>query len=215
NLNGGTLKTDRIDIRGNGFFEWGAATLTVREPNRGSNGNGIEIEVVGNNGNLATSTGSVLDLGDVYTSNGLNFDKLDMNGRTLDLTAAGDTLEIWRYVSAFRPGGSNTSATYEIKLINSPSILGEFDDVTGPGPDFQYFGVYSSAQVATLGLTPANIPRNRGFIDYRADGAYFVFNVAGQVPEPSTGIFLLFGTMLLRGVSVMRRNKRIRTTYPS
>ncbi|MFT7513392.1 MAG: hypothetical protein ACI9QL_002605 [Candidatus Omnitrophota bacterium] len=213
NLNGGTLRTDRIEIRAGGNFEWGAGTLTMEEPNQGANGNGIEIEIVGANNNLATSAGSVLDLGDVYKSNGINFDKLDLNGGALDLTAVGDTLEIWRYVTAFRPGGSNTSATYEIKLINSPSITGEFDNVTGPGPDFQYFGVYSSAQVATLGLTPTNLPRNRGFIDYRADGAYFVFNVAGQVPEPSTGLFLLFGTMMLRSVSMMRRNQRERRRY--
>ncbi|MFP6906980.1 MAG: hypothetical protein VCG02_17300 [Verrucomicrobiota bacterium] len=209
NLNGGTLRTDKIDIRSTGTFNWGAGTLTMRENNSGSNGNGVQMEITGANNNLATSTGSILDLGDIYISNGINYDTLDMNDGTLNLSAVGDTLEIWRYVSAFRPAGAAASATYEIQLI-SGNIINEFDNVTGPGPDYQYFRVFNSAEAAILGLTPGNVPRNRGFIDYRPNGAFFVFNVGGMVPEPSTGLFLLFGTVLLRGVSVMRRNQRIR-----
>jgi hypothetical protein len=89
-------------------------------------------------------------------------------------------------------------------------VSGTFENILGPGADGVFFRTWTPAEAATLGITGSgDLTRNRGAVIYRADGVYFVYNVSGQIPEPATGIFLLFGAALLRGISTFRTRYRM------
>jgi hypothetical protein len=107
NLNAGTLRTNGITVAGGSAFGWGAGTLTVQNAASGNSGStdrtgdngsggaasgptiyeGTQLVTVDNGiGNtVATSNGSVLDLGGLYTSGGLRYDQLRVTG-TLNLS---------------------------------------------------------------------------------------------------------------------------------
>ena len=224
NLTGGTLRVNDIRM-GNGaaqgVFNWTTGgTLTMKEPGVGQSGVGgggfggagvgTTIAVDANGQTFATGAGAILDLGNVYQNNGIGFDVLAVTGN-LDLTAAGDVLDFWDNVNLIRPGG-NTTTTGEYQLISvTGTMSGQFDSVIGPSTLGQFFQFYQTGPTAVpLGTSADALRRNTGYIDYRADGAYFVFKVGGQIPEPQTTAFLFLGVVLLRGVAVMKRNNNLR-----
>jgi hypothetical protein len=210
NLDGGTLKANNITVGATGVFNWGAGVLTVRQVNENASGNGSAINFTGQ---LETGAGSnaasTLQLGDLYKDGGTRSDRLAVSGALL-LTSTADVLDFWDNIQHLRGNGA-TITTGEIQLISAASVAGTFDNVIAPGADGTFFRTWSAAERATLGITSANdLTRNRGAVIYRADGVYFAYNVSGQIPEPATGMFLLFGTLMLRGISVFRRNNRTR-----
>ncbi|MFP6905754.1 MAG: hypothetical protein VCG02_11085, partial [Verrucomicrobiota bacterium] len=210
NLDGGTLKANNITVNTAGVFNWGAGTLTVRQVNENASGSGSTINFTGQ---LETGAGSnaasTLQLGDLYIDGSTRSDKLAVSGALL-LTSTADILDFWDNIQHLRGNGA-TITTGEIQLISAASVVGTFDNVIAPGADGTFFRTWSEAERATLGITSANdLTRNRGAVIYRADGVYFAYNVSGQIPEPATGMFLLFGTLMLRGISVFRRNNRTR-----
>jgi hypothetical protein len=212
NLDGGTLKANNITVGATGVFNWGAGVLTVRQVNENASGNGTAINFTGQ---LETGAGSnaasTLQLGDLYKDGGTRSDRLAVSGALL-LTSTADVLDFWDNIQHLRSGGgAGVIRTGEIQLISAASVAGTFDNVIAPGADGVFFRTWSEAERTTLGITSANdLTRNRGAVIYRADGVYFAYNISGQIPEPATGMFLLFGTLMLRGISVFRRNHRTR-----
>jgi hypothetical protein len=220
NLDGGTLHVNQINmgnvanIAGSTAFNWGAGTLTTRAVNENASGNGSVITITGD---LTTgyagsvNAASTLDLGDLYKDGGTKYDSMAISG-ALNLTSNADVLDFWNDIQHLRSGGgAGVMRTGEIKLIGAASVAGSFDNVIGPGADGTFFRTWTAAEATALSITGANdLTRNRGAVIYRADGVYFAYNVSGQIPEPATGMFLLFGTLTLRGISVFRRNQRAR-----
>lgn len=232
NLTGGTLRANNLQSNNNqGVFNWAGGTWTMLEPNAGQSGiggGGLGGVGVGTTmtyeGNLATSTGGTLDLGDLYQNNGISYDQLDITGTGgLDLTGVGDVLDFWDNINLIRPGG-NVTVTGEVKLINvgdnafNPATDGQFDNVIGPttlGQFFQFYQTNTGGQGSDPngilnGTSADSLRRNTGFLDYRSDGVYFVYSAGGQIPEPQTTAFLFLGIALLRGLTVIRRNESLR-----
>ena len=206
NLTGGTLRANNI-VMNTGDLNWAGGTLTMYEPNAASGGGaGTTINVTGD---LATGAGAVLDLGDLYKSNGNNYDVMSVNGN-LDLSGVGDVFDFWDNVNLIRPGG-NTTVTGEIELINvTGTITDQFDTVIGPEALGQFFQFYQTGVGAVADGTAADdLRRNTGYLSYRTgDGIYFVYKVGGQIPEPQTTAFLFLGVVLLRGFSIIKRNEK-------
>ncbi len=220
NLDGGTLHVNQINmgnaanIAGSTTFNWGAGTLTTRAVNENASGNGSVITITGDlttgyAGNV--NAASTLDLGDLYKDAGTKYDTMVISG-ALNLSSNADVLDFWHDMQHLRSGGgAGVMRTGEIKLVGAASVAGSFDNVIGPGADGTFFRTWTAAEATALSITGANdLTRNRGAVIYRADGVYFAYNVSGQIPEPATGMFLLFGTLTLRGISVFRRNQRAR-----
>ncbi|MFT5123104.1 MAG: hypothetical protein ACI97B_001736 [Verrucomicrobiales bacterium] len=223
NLDGGTLHVNDLNMGnaaniaagGSTTFNWGNGTLTTRAVNENSTGNGSLITITGDitTGYAGDGSGgnaaSTLDLGDLYKDGGTKYDHMLVNG-ALNLTSTNDILDFWTNVQHLRLGG-NTITTGEIRLVGASSVSGIFENIIGPGAGGTFFRTWTPAEVATLGITGVgDLTRNRGAVIYKADGVYFAYNISGQIPEPATGMFLLFGTMMLRGVSAFRRNQRTR-----
>lgn len=206
NLDGGTLRSNSIIVDGTtGVFNWGA-TLTVREVSQNASGNG---SIIGFTGDLASSTGATLELNDLYESGGIIFDKLAVSG-ALDLSAGGDIFQFWNDMQRLRGrGGINTG---ELQLISATSVSGQFDNIVGPGPDGgSFFRTWGPGEIAQ-GTAADALQLNRGYLDYRVDGVFFVYKVSGQVPEPETGMLVVVAVLFLRGLSrrswlVMLRQK--------
>jgi hypothetical protein len=120
-LQGGTLKVDSIaaDLDD---FDWGAGTLASYQPADQSN--------IVSDRNLATSTGSILDLGVMYQSDAIYHETLTVNG-ILDLTQPGDVLNAIGSINLLRDYGHGTKAGY-VTLITADSLLGSFDSFSGP-----------------------------------------------------------------------------------
>jgi T5SS/PEP-CTERM-associated repeat protein len=208
NLDGGTLHVNNIAVdSATGVFNWGAGTLTVRQVQQNASGDGSIINYAGD---LTTGVGSTLLLNDLYESSGIRFDKLAVSG-VLDLSSGTDIFDFWGDVQRLRGRGGVT--TGELQLISATSILGEFDTILGPGPDAgTFFRTWGPGEIAQ-GTSAEALQLNHGYLDYRAgDGVYFVYKVNGQVPEPQTGMLVIFAVLFLRGLSkrswlVMLRHK--------
>jgi hypothetical protein len=200
------------NIAGSTTFNWGAGTLTTRAVNENASGNGSVITITGDltTGYAgAVNAASTLDLGNLYKDGGTKYDTMVISG-ALNLTSNADVLDFWDNIQFLRGAGNNINVG-EIKLVGAASVAGTFDNVVGPGSDATFFRTWTAAEATALSITGAgDLTRNRGALIYRADGVYFAYNVSGQIPEPATGMFLLFGTLTLRGISVFRRNQRAR-----
>jgi hypothetical protein len=210
NLDGGILRVNDIRLEDGGNFNWGDGRLTMREINAN---NSITVA-----GDLTTGTtgnpnaASTLDLGDLYKANGVKYDIMNVSG-TLDLASNADILDFWTDIQHLRPGGgSGVEITGEIRLVGAGILNGVFENIIGPGEDATFFRTWTPAEVGLLGINGAgDLTRNRGAIVYRTDGVYFAYNISGQIPEPSTGIFFMLGIALLRGVFVLRRSQELRS----
>jgi hypothetical protein len=157
NLNAGTLRTNGITVAGGSAFGWGAGTLTVQNANSGNSGStdrtgdngsggaasgptiyeGTQLTIDNGIGNtVATSNGSVLDLGGLYTSGGLRYDQLRVTG-TLNLDA-NDTLHVAINPYLLRPTSADSVATGDwgtLVLVHADTIIGQFNTITGVSSD--------------------------------------------------------------------------------
>jgi len=232
NLNAGTLRTNGITVAGGSAFTWGAATLTVQNAGSGSSGSvdrtgnngaggaasgpnvyeGTVLNVNNGSGTLATTSGSVLDLGALYGGTILRYDQLRVTG-TLNL-AANDTLRVGINPYFLRPSGPNDVATGDwgtLVLVHADTITGTFDTITGIGSDA--IGWTGLPVEFNSGRLPSTLGINEYVIEYRdsygplAGGAavLFHYHVAGSVPEPASAGLLAAGAILLRALGQRKR----------
>jgi autotransporter-associated beta strand protein len=225
-LNGGTLRTDRVDLTGSGAFEWGNATLTLRQLNaNGSNGvtdrsdpagapSGpavYEGTILNFTGDLATTAGSRLDLGGLYFSNGYRYDQLSVSG-DLDLTSGGNSVHFAINPYFLRPSSPSSVFSGDwgsLILVDAASLAGTFDQFDGIGNDQIGWRLFTPGQNGDpLFTTAGDLPLNSYFIEYGAEGVFFHYRVAGAVPEPETALLLLAGLGFLRARRWLREVRR-------
>ena len=219
NLEAGTLRTN--SIAGSGAFVWGAGTITTlsnltegstdrTDPGGAASGPVVrEGTILDFNGNLATSNGSTLDLGGLFTDNGLRYNQVSVSG-SLTLSAT-DTLNITINPYLLRPNTYSSIFTGDwgtLRLVIADSITGSFDTITGIGTDYIGFVADSGSGSTDTFFDPASLAMNTYYIEYRTSGVLsgaavlFHYKVAGSVPEPGSAGLLLGGVILLR---TMRR----------
>ena len=226
NLNAGTLRTNGITVAGGSSFGWGAGTLNVQNANSGNSGStdrtgdngsggaasgptiyeGTQLTIDNGIGNtVATSSGSVLDLGGLYTSGGLRYDQLRVTG-TLNLSA-NDMLHVAINPYLMRPTSADSVVTGDwgtLVLVHADTIIGEFNTITGVSSD-----MIGWTQVATeydSGRLPSTLGLNEWMLEYRTgygplsggDVLLLHYRVAGSVPEPASAGLLVAGALLLR-----------------
>ena len=223
NLESGTLRTNTLS--GTGTMTWGAATLTMLEervgtasgPDRsvGAASGPVVREgtVINATGALTTSTGSLLDLGPMYSSGGYLYDRLAITG-SLNLSAGGDTLNFEVNPSFLRPSSPNSVVTGDwgtLRLILADNVAGIFNTITGIGNDAIGWHELGSQVGDPTFTTAASLPLNTWHIEYvgsgyseagiQAGGAVlFHYKVAGSVPEPASAGLLIAGGLLLRAL---------------
>ena len=230
-LESGTLRTDRINLTGTGAFHWGAASLSMKqlESNSGAafpdvdrTGPGgavsgpsvYEGSVIEVTGALASSGGSILDLGHIYPSGGVRYDQLRVGGQ-LDLSAVGDSLHFEINPLSLRPSSADSVVTGDwgtLQLVVADSFLMNgpaaymFDSITGILSDA--IGWTFQGTGTDTFISPASLPINTYYVEYRTSGVLsgaailFHYRVAGSVPEPGTAGLVGVGLLLLR---VLRR----------
>lgn len=230
-LEAGVLRTDRINTNTSGVFTWGGGTLSMKQeqgnsglafadvdrtgPGGAASGPVVyEGSVIDVAGNLATSAGSVLDLGPTYLSGGLRYDQLRVSG-SLDLSAAGDSLHFDVNPLSLRPYSPDSVYTGDwgtLRLVvaegfamNGP-VAYMFDSITGISSDA--IGWSQQGTGTDTFISPESLPLNSYYIEYRTSGVLsgaailFHYKVAGSVPEPGTAGLFGVGFLLLR---VLRR----------
>ena len=228
NLNAGTLRTNGITVAGGSAFTWGAATLTMQNGGSGSSGatdrsgdngtggaasgptiyEGTVVTIDNGIGNtVATSNGSVLDLGGLYGGTLLRYDQLRVTG-TLNLSA-NDTLVVNINPYLLRPSSPNDVGTGDwgtLVLVYADTLTGQFDTVTGITSD-----AIGWTQVGTeinSGRLPSTLGLNEWMLEYRTgygplsggDALLLHYRVAGSVPEPASAGLLVAGALLLRAL---------------
>ena len=167
-------------------------------------------------GNLTTGDGSnaasVLDLGDMYSGDGLRYNQLRVSG-TLNLASLNDVLNIDLNPYFLRPSGPNDVVAGDwgtFVLVRAETITGQFNTHTGIAND----GIgWTSLGVTTSLIDPANLNPNEYIIEYRTgygvasggDAILLHYRVAGSVPEPASAGLLVAGTLLLRALSRGRK----------
>jgi fibronectin-binding autotransporter adhesin len=217
NLEAGTLRTNAI--AGSGSFVWGAGTiaplsnltegLTDRTDPGGSPSGPVVREgtILDYSGNLATSNGSTLDLGGLFTDNGLRYNQINISG-ALSLAAA-DELKININPYLLRPNTYTSTITGDwgtLRLVMADSITGSFDTITGIGTDYLGFTADPGSGATDSFINPASLAMNTYYIEYRTSGVLsgaavlFHYKVAGSVPEPGSAGLLLGGVVLLRAM---------------
>jgi fibronectin-binding autotransporter adhesin len=217
NLEAGTLRTNTI--AGAGAFVWGAGTIaplsnltegsTDRTDPGGSPSGPVVREgtILDFSGNLTSSNGSILDLGGLFTDNGLRYNQINISG-ALSLAAA-DELKININPYLLRPNTYTSTITGDwgtLRLAMADSISGTFDTVTGIGTDFIGFAADPGSGGTDSFINPASLAMNTYYIEYRTSGVLsgaavlFHYKVAGSVPEPGSAGLLLGGVILLRAM---------------
>jgi len=146
-LESGTLRTGTLG--GTGTLTWGAATLTMQEERSGNatgpdrsvgDASGPVVQegtVIHVSGDLATSSGSTLDLGPMYSSGGYLHDRISIVG-SLNLSSGGDTLHFEVNPYFLRPSSPNSVTTGDwgtLRLILADNVTGTFNSITGIGGD--------------------------------------------------------------------------------
>jgi fibronectin-binding autotransporter adhesin len=217
NLEAGTLRTNAI--AGSGAFVWGAGTIsplsnltegsTDRTDPGGSPSGPVVREgtILDYSGNLATSNGSTLDLGGLFTDNGLRYNQINVSG-SLSLSAT-DELKINMNPYLLRPNTYTSTITGDwgtLRLVVADSITGTFDALTGIGTDYLGFAADPGSGGTDSFINPASLAMNTYYIEYRTSGVLsgaavlFHYKVAGSVPEPGSAGLLLGGALLLRAI---------------
>lgn len=205
NLEGGSLSVDTINLNGN-TFNWGNATLTVRQP-IGSSGSTDFSQAIGPtvqagttltyNGDLDSGFNggtSSLDLGGVYLNGGVRQNVMQVNGN-LDL-ADDDALIMGGSAYLLRPFGFYTEDYGTIPLVSvTGTLTGGFDSFLAPASDGK--GWDESAFSVS---NPADLDVNTWYLEQTASGVFFHYKVQGAVPEPSTLGLLLAGGLFLRRI---------------
>ena len=224
-----TSPTTRSMTFTGGTFEWGNATLAATDQkleygteDRTATGGSPSGPTVREgsylvyDGNLTTGGGSnaasVLDLGEMYTGNGLRYNQLRVSG-TLNLESINDVLNINLNPYFLRPNTPDSVYTGDwgtLVLVRAETISGQFDFHTGVGND----GIgWDNLGVTTSVVDPATLNLNEFIIEYRTgygvasggDAILFHYKVAGSVPEPASAGLLVAGTLLLRALSRGRK----------
>ena len=224
NLNSGALRTNGITMASGTAFSWGAGTLTMQTAATGSTGStdrrepgssgstlpvyeGTRITIDGAAAGLATTTGSVLDLGPTYTSGGMRYDQLQVSG-SLNLTAAGDTLNFDFNPRFFRPSVFGADGAGTLILVDGTSFSGTFDSFTGVLSDYIGFTAApnSGSVVGVLGVSTLNpltdIPVDTYYLEYETDtgNVLFHYRLSASVPEPASAGLLVVGALFLRAL---------------
>jgi fibronectin-binding autotransporter adhesin len=215
NLEAGTLRTNTI--AGSGAFVWGAGTITPlsnltegstdrTDPGGSPSGPVVrEGTILDFNGNLATSNGSTLDLGGLFTDNGLRYNQINVSG-ALSLAAA-DALNIAINPYLLRPNTYSSIFTGDwgtLRLVMADAITGTFDSINGIGTDFIGFAADPGSGGTDSFINPATLAMNTYYIEYRTSGVLsgaavlFHYKVAGSVPEPGSAGLLVAGASLIR-----------------
>jgi fibronectin-binding autotransporter adhesin len=215
NLEAGTLRTNTI--AGSGAFVWGAGTITPlsnltegstdrTDPGGSPSGPVVrEGTILDFNGNLATSNGSTLDLGGLFTDNGLRYNQISVSG-SLSL-AATDALNININPYLLRPNTYSSIFTGDwgtLRLVMADAITGTFDSINGIGTDFIGFAADPGSGNTDTFINPASLAMNTYYIEYRTSGVLsgaavlFHYKVAGSVPEPGSAGLLIAGASLIR-----------------
>ena len=229
NLEAGTLRTNGITLAAGSAFTWGAGTLTMQNIKSGNSGStdrsgddgeggdtsgptvyeGTVITIDNGVGNtVATSEGSVLDLGELYSSGGLRYDQLRVTG-TLNLSAENDTLRVAINPYLLRPSSVNSVATGDwgtLILVHADTITQKFDTVTGITNDS--IGWTQLATETNSGRLPSTLGLNEWVLEYRTglgplaggDALLLHYKVAGTVPEPASAGLMVAGLVLLRAL---------------
>jgi hypothetical protein len=229
-LNGGTLRVNALRNDG-GSLTWGAGTLT-RYHTVGTNVDngttdfspsstqttiryGTLIDVTGTTANLTSSNGSVLDLGNLYLFNGARQDLLSLTG-TLDLSAAGDTLNALGTVYLLRGHQFGSQEYGSIPLVYAANITGTFSTFYGALDDSRGFTLLPD-QIGGAVINPSTLANDTGLLQYADnvinplglpagtyDILYFHYKVSAAVPEPTTFVTLLGSLGLLRTARRLR-----------
>lgn len=195
NFGDGTLAVNTI-TDGGGAFVWDGGTMRSR--------NQFDNQDIAYTGNLTLVTGSspTLDLGEIFSSGGNQFEQLNVSG-AFDLSATDDVLDIMSNVHLLRGFGLGVDSGF-LTLVDAASIAsGEiFNSVVGPS------GVSRATDVVTSGATGlvdsiAALGQDEYAIHYDefTGNVNFIYKVSQTVPEPSTTAMLLvglFGVMALR-----------------
>ncbi len=215
NLEAGTLRTNAI--AGTGPFVWGAGTITPlsnltqgmtdrTDPGGAASGPVVrEGNILGVSGSLTTSNGSTLDLGGLFTDNGLRYNQVNVSGA---LSLAGtDELKININPYLLRPTSFSSVYTGDwgtLRLVIADSITGEFDTITGIGPDYIGFSADPGSGGTDTFINPGTLAMNTYYIEYRTSGVLsgaavlFHYKVAGSVPEPGSAGLIIAGASLIR-----------------
>jgi hypothetical protein len=169
-------------------------------------GSGINVS-----GSDAVGGNSVLNLGGLYLSAGVRYNKAVFNdGMRLDASAAGDTLMMDTSLLAdtaylLRPFGFFTEDYGSLPLIQfngGGSMTGTFDTFIGLVDDGRGFSQFTGAFT-----NASSLPLNTWYLEQTASGATFHYKVAGFVPEPGTFGLLAAGAF---GLRAMRRLRKLR-----
>ena len=227
-----TTPTTRSMTFTGGIFEWGNGTLAATDqklefgtvdrtaPAGAPSGPTVrEGSYLVYDGNLTTGNGvnadSVLDLGEMYTGNGLRYNQFRVSG-TLNLASLNDVLNIDLNPYFLRPSSPDSVFTGDwgtLVLVRAETITGQFSTHTGITSD----GIgWSNLGVTTSFVDPASLNLNEYIIEYRTgygvasggDAILLHYKVAGSVPEPASAGLLVAGTMLLRALSRGRKPSR-------
>jgi len=214
-LEGGTLQVNTINENqgAGGTFTWNNGLITTRNVGAAVTGGtdvsspGFKDVVRGTaisfDGDLATgATGgtSTLDLNSLYINAGTRFDQLAVSG-ALDLSAAGDALNLQLNPYLLRPNIGTAIESGEIPLVTAASITSTFD--TGPTflQDNIGWSEYTGAWVVGASDAATTLGKNEYFLEYDSAGAITLFyKVEGTVPEPGTLGLLLLGVIGLRSM---------------
>ena len=208
-LEAGSLRTNTLTMNGSGTFNWQGGTLEVYSQTVLASGSdvsapggsyvysGRELLV---NGNLTTGADSILDLGELYTAGVTAFDYITVSG-TLDLSVAGDTLELFSNPYLLRSGNGGNLYDYgTIPLVTATGgIIGVFDNILAPSADGRPFSAYTG--VWPVSGDPSDLPIDTYYIEQTATQILLHYHVSAAIPEASTASLFVFGLIGLRRIT--------------
>lgn len=222
NLEGGTLKTDSVNLGGTGSFLWGAGTLAHFTPDGSTASPDYSIPtvpygskpvysgtVLNFTGNLASDDGSVLDLGESHMSGGVRFNRLLVSGN-IDLT--GSTLDVLKLSFNpyfLRPFSFFPNVDYgSIPLVTaSGSFTGQFDILNiqtsyGNVIPFTFAGVDVVTDAASLAPDTWALE-----YDTAESTLWLHYKVNPTIPEPATAGLIFLSVASARIATKLRRRK--------
>jgi fibronectin-binding autotransporter adhesin len=233
---GGLNPTGRSIDNTSGSFNWGNSTLTVYTTGSGEAGATDRTGIGGSPsgpavkegnylsvaGDLNAPSGSTLDLGSTYLSNGLRYNQLNVDG---NLTLNDGTLNIGLSPYFLRPNTPDSVTVGDwgtmVLVYAEGTLSGTFAQLAGktviPGISNDGIGWTQLTDIEYTGgptFDPSLLGLNEWVIEYRdgsggndfnftqSPGAVVLlhYKVAGSVPEPASAGLLIAGALLLRAL---------------